>query len=160
MTETLKYVIQQNIVAGIVLALITCGVITEPSQIPGKVNKTEMNQLASVMEIENGSNGDECMLLTGSVVLNRINSKKWKGNTIEDVILAKEGKYWQYASVTRNGFKTRKPKQHSKLLAKYLLTYGPICPENVVYQGQSYNGSGLYKKIQVPGQKPELFCYE
>lgn len=145
-----------SIIGGIILAMILSGNITSPDQLPQQVNATDLQQLSGAMEIENGDNGDYCLLLTGSVVLNRVYSPHWSGDTIEKVILAKG----QYASVTRNGFKTKKAKERTVLLAKYLLIYGPICPSNVVYQGQGYNGSGLYEKIEVKGQKPELFCYE
>ena len=166
MLDTLKYVIQNNLLAGLVLALIVSGVITDPSQLLGKVNETDLQYLSGEMEIENGNyGGNELndmnrLLLTGSVPLNRMESPKWKGNTIEEVIMAKEGRFWQYAEVTRKGFKTKKASTRTKLLAKYLLIYGPVCPKNVVYQGQSKNGSGVYASIPVKGDKNELFCYE
>lgn len=159
--DTLKYVMQQNIIAGIILALIMTGQITKASQIPGDVDTTEMNNLASEIELEVGNGDDECKLVCGSVVINRINSDKWKGSTVEEVVMAKEGPYWQYAETTRKGLKTHKPSKHSKLLAKYLLIYGPVCPENVMYQGMNYNGSGTYMEKDIPGQKKtEKFCYE
>ena len=161
--ETLKYVIQQNVVAGVVLCLIMTGYITKPSQLKGEVDKQELHDLASTMELENKGNGDECLLLTGSVPLNRIKSSKWKGDTVREVVMAKEGKYWQYAEPTRKGFDDYKPSQHAKLLAKYLLIYGVVCPENVVYQGMNQNnGSSVYRELKdLPNQKkPEYFCYE
>lgn len=122
--------------------------------------QTDLKYLSGAMEIENGSNGDEILLYTGSVILNRLHSKNWKGNTIEEVIMAKDYGFQQYASVTRNGFKTKKASKRTKYLAKYLLIFGSVCPENVVYQGQKKNGSGVYKRCPVPGQKDEIFCYE
>lgn len=122
--------------------------------------KTDLQYLSGAMEIENGHNGDEILLYTGSVILNRLNSKKWKGNTIEEVILAKDGGRIQYASVTRKGFKTKKASKRTKYLAKYLLIFGSVCPKNVVYQGQKKNGSSVYKSCPVKGQKDEIFCYE
>jgi hypothetical protein len=143
--------------AGIILSMILNGSITN---LPQQVDETAVNQLSAVMKLENGDNGDRCLLLTGSVVINRKNSPKWKGDTIEEVILAKEGPYWQYASKTRNNFKTTEANDHIKLLAKYLLIYGPVCPENVVYQSQiASNGSKLYEKIATPDGY-EYFAYE
>lgn len=157
MLETLKYLIVHNTMAALVLALIYCGVITKPSEIIADVDETYMNRLAAVIDLENSCGDDECQLLTGSVPINRMNSKNWKGDTLEEIILAKG----QYASKTRNNFKTHNAPEHTKLLAKYLIVYGPICPKNVVYQGMSRNGSGVYKSLKVKGQsKPELFCYE
>jgi len=159
--ETLKYVMAQNIIAGIMLALIMTGQITKTSQIPGDVDKTELHDLAAEIELEVVNGDDETKLLCGSVVINRINSDKWKGSTVSEVIMAKEGKYWQYAETTRNKFKDHKPSKHTKILAKYLLLYGPVCPTNVMYQGMSYNGSGTYMEKDIPGQKKtEKFCYE
>lgn len=145
----------------ILLALILMGIITSPDQLRGNVDAWDLQCLSGAMEIENGSNGDECLLLTGSVILNRLNSPKWKGNTIEEVITAYDGG-WQYASVTRKGFRTKNASERTRLLAKWLLIYGVICPENVMYQGTRKNGSGVYKPLSnLPGQRAtEYFCYE
>ncbi len=122
--------------------------------------KTDLQYLSGAMQIENGDNGDKILLYTGSVILNRLNSPKWNGNTIEEVIMAKDGGFQQYATVTRKGFKTKKASKRTKYLAKYLLIFGSVVPENVVYQGQKKNGSGVYERCPVPGQKDEIFCYE
>lgn len=152
----------RKVVGGIILVLILNGYITTPEQLKGEVDATELRYMSGASEIENGNETgkykDDVMrlLLTDSVILNRINSKHWYGNNVEEVILAKG----QYAPVTRNGFKTKKADDITILCAKYVLLYGSICPENVVYQGQSYNGSGLYKEIPVKGEKSEKFCFE
>lgn len=148
-------------IAGIVLAMILSGYITSPDQLTEYVDSWELQCLSGSMACENESNGDECLLLTGSVILNRRNSSKWKGNTVEEVIMAYDGG-WQYAKTTRDNFRTKKASQRTVLLAKYLLLYGPICPENVMYQGTSIHGSGVYKPLSnLPGQKCiEYFCYE
>ena len=152
----------KKVVGGFILMMILSGYITTPDQLNGKVDVTELRYMSGASEIENGNEtGDYYndvlrLLLTDSVILNRINSKHWYGNNVEEVILAKG----QYAPVTRNGFKTKKADDITILCAKYVLLYGSICPENVVYQGQSYNGSGLYKEIPVRGEKSEKFCFE
>ena len=122
--------------------------------------KKELRDMSGAVQIENGDNGDVIVLLTASVIENRKRSTKWKGSTTEEVILAKEGPYYQYASVTRKGFQTKKASKRNKYLCKFVLIFGPVCPSNVVYQGQSSNGSGEYKRCKVPGQKDEIFCYE
>lgn len=148
-------------IAGWILVMILAGYITSPDQLTGYVDPWELQCLSGAMDCENGSNGDECLLLTGSVVLNRRNAPKWKGSNVEEVITAYDGG-WQYAGSTRNAFRTRKAPERTVLLAKYLLLYGPICPENVMYQGTGYNGSGLYVELKdLPGQKvSEKFCFE
>lgn len=151
-------------IAPIILVLILKGVITSPSQLRD-VNALHLQHLSGTMAIENENPGGYSLvqdmvrlLLTGAVVINRLNSPRWSGDTIEKIIMAKG----QYASVTRNGFKTRQAKDTTVLLAKYLLIYGTkwVCPSNVVYQGQGKNGSSVYLRIKVKGDKPELFCYE
>lgn len=125
----------------------------------GTAAKEDIQSLGGVMTIENKDNGDKCLLLTGSVVLNRVYRKSWKGDTIDEIITAKG----QYASVTVNGYKTVKVPKRIKMLAKYLLIFGPICPSNVVYQSKNSKlGSGLYDKVPTPNEKIkyEYFCYE
>lgn len=150
------------------LTLIMSGAITSPDQIPGKVDKTDLQYLAGAAQIENGDNSEECIFLTCAVIMNRVYSDNWKGDTIEKIITAKG----QYASVTVNGFRTKKCTDRVLAIAKYTLLYyepGFQVPAEVVYQGQAINGKGkiidgervrVYKKIDVPGQKPEYFCYE
>lgn len=118
------------------------------------------NNMSGATQVENGDNGDEIVLYTASVLYNRWQSSKWQGNTIEEVILAKDGGYWQYASVTRNKYKTVKVSKRVKYLCKFVMIFGSVVPQNVVYQGQSTNGSGVYKRCPVKGQRDEIFCYE
>ena len=158
MTEALRKAITAMIGA-IYLSLLINGYITSPDQIIGEVNEKEWNDLSGTIECENGSNSIKCRLLTGSVVLNRIASPNWKGDTVEEVVMAKEGRWWQYAYPTRRDFKTKKCSDTTKAIAKYLLIYGPICPSNVMYQGKSLNGSGMYDYCDTPDGK-EYFCYE
>ena len=161
--------ITRSIVGTVILSVIlTGGTLTDEFfEQFGTPDKNDIQYLGGTMQLENGDNGDKCLLLTGSVVLNRLYSSKWKGDTIKEIILAKG----QYAPKTRNNFQTVKLKPRIQMLAKYLLIFGPICPSNVVYQGQRINGKGIkdsktgkiihvYDTIEVPGQKPELFCYE
>lgn len=122
--------------------------------------KTELNHMSGAVTQENGDNSDLIQLLTASVIENRKQSDKWKGSTTEEVIMAKEGPFWQYAKVTRDNFKTVKSSRRTRYLCKFVLIFGPICPESIVYQGQSKNGSGVYMRLKVPGQKDEIFCYE
>ena len=155
-----------RLVGGIVLGMIYAGIITSPDQLKQKVDETEWKYMAGAAEIENGNETDKPfddmrrLLLTMSVIKNRIDSSNWNGDCVEEVIMARDGGYIQYAPVTRNGFKTVEVKERTLLLAKYILIYGPICPKNVVYQGQTKNGSGEYDRIPVKGDKDEIFCFE
>lgn len=118
------------------------------------------NDMSGATQVENGNNGDEIVLYTASVLYNRMKSPKWNGNTIEEVILAKDGGHWQYAPVTRKNYKTVKVSKRVKYLCKFVMIFGSVVPPTVVYQGQKENGSGVYKSCPVKGQKDEIFCYE
>lgn len=153
----------RNLVASMYLLLIFSGIVTSPEQIYGNVDPWDLQCLSGAIMKENGYNTEYCCLLTGSVMLNRVKSKAWKGNTIEEVILAKDSGYWQYAYDTRRDFRTIEASNRVKAIAKYLLIFGPVCPENVVYQGKNENaGSGVFWAEPTPNEKIkyEYFCYE
>lgn len=150
------------------LMLLLNGFTPDLSKYP--VNETELKHMSGATMIENGNmtgktfeevkNDCKRVLYTASVIENRKQSDKWKGSTTEEVILAKEGPYYQYASVTRNNFKTIEYTEYVEACCHYVLYFGSVLPENVVYQGQGKNGSGVYDSIPVRGDKEELFCYE
>lgn len=134
------------------------------------VDATELKHMSGAVMKENGNmpgkteeeivNDCKRVLYTASVIENRKNSDAWKGSTTEEVIMAKEGPYYQYASVTRNNFKTVEYTEYVEACCHYVLYFGSVIPENIVYQGQGKNGSGVYDRIPVRGDKDELFCYE
>ena len=167
--------VAHKLVQHTILLLIFMGVLTSPDQIKGEVDAIEYKYMCGATEIENGNttgiteeehrNDIYRILLTCSVIKNRIDSPNWYGDTVEKVIMAKG----QYASVTRNGFKTKEASDLVKLCCKYVLIYGAICPADIVYQGQNVNGRGKmingklvheYARIPVRGDKDEIFCYE
>lgn len=146
----------QKVVANIILTLILCGVVTSPNQLQGEVNSRDLDLLSACMQLENGNNGDRCLLLTGSVVLNRRDYVSWCPNTVEGVLYQKG----QYARDTVNRLEKVIATEHIRLLAKYLLIYGPICPKNVIYQSQQKNlGSDHFDIIKTP-DGPEYFAFE
>lgn len=150
------------------LMLLLNGFIPDLSKYP--VNETELKYMSGATMVENGNmtgktfeevkNDCKRVLYTASVIENRKQSDKWKGTTTEEVVLAKEGPYYQYASVTRNKFKTIEYTEYVEAACHYVLYFGSILPENVVYQGQSKNGSGVYDSIPVRGDRDEVFCYD
>lgn len=150
-------------ISSILLTMILNGYITSPDQIPGKVDAWEWQCLSGAIMCENPYGTEMNCLLTGCVLINRKNSSHWNGNTIEEVVLAKDGGFIQYATTTRDNFRTIKCSDRVRAIAKYLLVYGVICPENVVYQGKNeHAGSGLYWKEPTPNEKIkyEYFCFE
>ena len=167
MMENITSIVRKNL-AGFLLILILSGFNPDMSRFP--VDELELKYMSGAVMIENGNQTGQTpeeklndiyrILYTASVIENRKNSNTWKGSTTEEVIMAKEGPYWQYASVTRDGFKTKEYSKTVETCCHYVLYFGSILPENVVYQGQGKNGSGVYKSIPVRGDKDELFCYE
>lgn len=88
--------------------------------------------LAEVMYHENYCNGDYIMLLTGSVVLNRVKAS-WFPNDIRGVLYQKG----QYATVPK--FYTTKIPKRVYDLAEHLLICGSHAPDKVVFQSMHPN---------------------
>lgn len=114
------------------------------------IKKKELEILAHLIEGEAGDQNDNCQQAVGQVVMNRVNSKGYP-NSIESVVFQKG----QYAC-TWDGNYDRTPSKQAYRNAKAVLT-GNVCikvPENVVFQSQFKQGSGVWKKIGT-----ETFCY-
>lgn len=88
----------------------------------------EILLMAKVMQLENGNNSDLCVLLTGSVILNRRNSPEWP-NTIQGVIYQKG----QYADWTLRHLPTVKVTERVMSLALKLVTHGTL-DEEIIFQ--------------------------
>lgn len=92
---------------------------------------------------------------TGAVVLNRIKSdEKWVhlngDRTVYDVVYAK-GQY----STTKKFFTVEIPKECRQMAIDILANGTPDVPENVIFQAQFRQGSGLWKKVGT-----DYFCFE
>lgn len=111
-------------------------------------SQEDLGLLADVMYLENYCNGEYVMLLTGSVVLNRVASKDFP-NSIREVLYQKG----QYATAGQLG-KCDTP-DSVRELAKRLLMFGSILPSNVVFQSMQKNlGRKIYTVIN-----GEYFAY-
>lgn len=108
----------------------------------------ELYILSHLIYGEAGGYSRELQIGVGSVVLNRVKSKRYP-NTIKDVVFQKG----QYAC-TWDGNYDRKPDQQAIEVAIYLLENGSQFPEYVIYQAEFLQGSGVYKKIG-----NTYFCY-
>lgn len=114
-------------------------------------SKDDLEVLSTVMTIENGHASKKCLLLTGSVVLNRVADKRFP-NSIREVIFDGYNSPGpqQYATVTVRGVKNLNVKVPKKIraLAAFLLMYAPLCPKDVLYQSMDSSlGSKIFKKI-------------
>lgn len=117
-------------------------------------NEHDLEILSATMQLENGSNSDECLLLTGSVVLNRVVSNDWFANTVEGVILQGYGtSYQQYASKTVKNLYKITVTSRVRNLALRLIIFGSKDTQ-IIFQSQ-YPSLGEVKYI-VDG---EYFAY-
>ena len=105
--------------------------------------------LARIIFAEAGGSTEEDMLLVGNVVLNRVASNRFP-NTIKEVIYAPG----QYAP-TWNGAIHKTPSQEAGDCAEKLLNGERFCPENVVFQAQFKQGSGVWKQVN-----SHYYCYQ
>jgi hypothetical protein len=128
----------------------------EPNEIvkvttPGDtVSEEDIDLLAHLIYAEAGSSWipDETLYYVGSVVLNRVNSKYYP-DTLYEVIYQKG----QYAC-TWDGNIEKTPTERCYTIAEDLLINGSVLPENVLYQAQFKQGSGVYSY-----QDNLYFCY-
>lgn len=88
----------------------------------------EVILMAKVMELENGCNSDRCLMLTGSVILNRRQSPDWP-NTVQGVIYQKG----QYADWTLRHIPTVEVTGRVMALALKLWRNGSVDKE-IVFQ--------------------------
>ncbi len=107
--------------------------------------------LARLVYAEAGSESDEHQQAVASVVLNRMNSDKFP-DSIDEVIYQRNP--LQYACI-EDGNIDKIPDERAIKNAYYIWDNGSILPENVLYQAEFMQGSGLYKKID-----NTYFCYE
>lgn len=122
-----------------------------------KINNIRKHYSSSNVEImahliygEAGDQSDACQQAVGMVVINRVNDKSFKSTTVKGVIFS-PGQY----ACTWDGNFDREPSEQAYKNARAVLSGNTIIdvPENVVYQSQFEQGSGVWKKIGT-----ETFC--
>ena len=128
-------------------------------------DEEDLHVLSAVMQLENGDANDRCLLLTGSVLINRAKYCSWCPNTLRGCVLQgykDKSIPQQYASHTVENLDSVKVTDRVRRLAEQLLIFGTICPRNVIYQAMSQQGSGVYDKIpsEYNDKDIEYFCYE
>lgn len=112
-------------------------------------SEQDLNFLARIIYAEARGSTEEDMLLVGNVVLNRVISDQYP-DTIEKVIFQK-GQY----SPVKNGKLSEDYSEVTLGYARRLLEGERFCPDNVVYQSQSKQGSGVWKKVE-----KHYYCFE
>lgn len=89
----------------------------------------------------------------GSVVLNRIGSDAFP-DTMAEVIF-QPGQY----APTWDGNYYKEPGEETIAVAKDLIENGSKLPEDVVFQAEFIQGSGVYTSLLAPNGVTEYFCY-
>lgn len=100
----------------------------------------EIQLMAAAMELENGMNSDLCVILTGTVILNRRNSPDWP-DTVQGV-LYQPG---QYAEHTLKHLKTVKVSDRVMSLALRVATHRSLDPEIIFQSMYPWLGHVKYK---------------
>lgn len=115
-------------------------------------SKKNVELLAHLINGEAGNQSNECQQAVGQVVVNRANSDDFKQDTIEEVIFA-PGQY----ACTWDGNFDKEPTEAAYKNAEAVLSGDTDIeiPENVVFQAQFTQGSGVWKVIGT-----EIFCYK
>ena len=113
-----------------------------------KYSQQDLYILSHIIYAEAGGQSWDFQVAVGSVVLNRVKSKKFP-NTIRGVVFQKG----QYAS-TWDGNYNKTPSKQSIKVAKYLLKNGSQLPRYVYFQAEFLQSDRVYKKMG-----NTYFCY-
>ena len=125
-----------EIVSRMVSTIVIVGLLT----VNGYTMK-DVDLLADIMYLENGSTvttedeNRQILIMTGSVVLNRVKSGQWGGKTIEKVLYSPG----QYAQETKNRIGKVKVPDYIREIAIDLLIHGSNVPDYVCYQSTQRN---------------------
>lgn len=117
-----------------------------------KVDEEDLYILSHILHGECGSDTcpTEMQIATGSVFLNRIASPYFP-NDAKSVAFQPN----QYSCTREGGGYYGNPTERTIENAKWLLENGSQLPENVVFQSQGKQGSGVYKKVG-----NQYYCYK
>lgn len=129
----------------------TSVVVTEPKQ---NYTDDELYYLAAVVCREAGGESDEIQLLVANVVINRVNSAIYP-----DSIYGVLTDYMQYGMMWKYGVSFPKwadqdTIDHCYDIARRILEGERVCPDNVLFQAEFEQGSGIYKQFD-----GFYFCY-
>ncbi len=126
------------------------------SKAPAKpvYSEEDLFYLAAAVCREAGGESEEIQLLVANVIINRVNSSVYP-DTIYEVLTQRR----QYGTMWRDGISfpdwaTEEVKEQCYSVARRVLEGERFCPENVLFQAEFEQGSGIYKEY--PGY---YFCY-
>lgn len=110
--------------------------------------------LASAVCREAGGSSEEIQLLVANVIINRVNSSRYP-DTIYGVLTQRMqyGTMWKYG-ISFPKWANQAIKDQCYSVARRILEGERVCPENVLYQAEFKQGSGVYKQFD-----GFYFCY-
>lgn len=125
--------------------------VTEPER---GYTDDELYYLAAVVCREAGGESDEIQLLVANVVINRVNSAIYP-DSIYGVLTdyMQYGMMWKYG-VSFPKWADQNTIDHCYDIARRILEGERVCPDNVLFQAEFEQGSGIYKQFD-----GFYFCY-
>lgn len=129
--------------------------VVDKEEEPENYTEDDLYYLAAAVCCEAGGENEEIQLLVANVVINRVNSSFYP-DTIYDV-LTEYGQYgmmWEYV-IEFPDWADESVKNQCYSVARRVLEGERFCPENVLFQAEFEQGSGIFKQF---GDE-YYFCY-
>ena len=128
---------------------------TEPTEEVKSYSEDDLFYLAAAVCREAGGESEEIQLLVANVIMNRVNSSLYP-NTIYEVLTQYKqyGTMWKYG-ISFPDWADQKVKDQCYSVAKKILEGERYCPENVLFQAEFEQGSGIFKQFG----DDYYFCY-
>ena len=129
--------------------------MTEPTEEVKSYSEDDLFYLAAAVCREAGGESEEIQLLVANVIMNRVNSSLYP-NTIYEVLTQYKqyGTMWKYG-ISFPDWADQKVKDQCYSVAKRILEGEKYCPENVLFQAEFEQGSGIFKQFG----DDYYFCY-
>lgn len=128
---------------------------TEPTEEVKNYTEDDLFYLAAAVCHEAGGESEEIQLLVANVIINRVNSSYYPDTIYEVLTQYKQyGTMWKYG-VSFPDWSDEKVKEQCYSVAQRVLEGERFCPENVLFQAEFEQGSGVYKQFG----DDYYFCY-
>ena len=128
---------------------------TEPTEEVKNYTEDDLFYLAAAVCREAGGESEEIQLLVANVFINRVNSSHYPDTIYEVLTQYKQyGTMWKYG-VSFPDWADEKVKEQCYSVAQRILEGERFCPENVLFQAEFKQGSGVYKQFG----DDYYFCY-
>ena len=128
---------------------------TEPTEEVKNYTEDDLFYLAAAVCREAGGESEEIQLLVANVIINRVNSSLYPDTIYEVLTQYKQyGTMWKYG-VSFPDWADEKVKEQCYSVAERILEGERYCPENVLFQAEFKQGSGVYKQFG----DDYYFCY-